>query len=324
MPDALELSRLKRLDNRASSHCGMRFCMGPLDLNFDWNHARAFLVTAEQGSFSAAARALGIAQPTIGRQVAALEQGLGLALFNRTTNTLELTAAGIELLESVRAMQTAARHFSQTAQGQSRALEGTVCITASELIAAYILPPIITRLRHLHPGIDIRIVTSNKSHDLLRRQADIAIRNYTPKQPDLVAKKVADRHARLYANPSYLKQLGNPRTAADLSQAEFFSFDDTEAMITGLSHLGLELTTKNFPITTDNHLVQWEMCKLGAGICIVMDEVGDREPRVQRVLPDSPSFPVPIWIVAREELRTSRRLRVVYEILSEGLATSTR
>lgn len=287
---------------------------------FNWNHARAFLVAAEEGSFSAAGRALETAQPTIGRQVAALEAELGVTLFERIGSALELTSAGLDLVEHVRAMNDAATRVSLSATGQSLSIEGTVCITASELISTYILPPILARLRRAHPGIELEIVASNSARDLRRREADIAVRNFTPSQPELVAKKVADRSARLYATPGYLAALGDPSSPAELSRADFFGFDRSEVMITGLRAFGIALTPKNFPVITDNHLVQWELCKQGAGICIVMDEVGDAEPRVRRVLPDLPPLPIPVWLATHRELRTSRRIRVVFDLLAEGLS----
>ncbi|MGB1277130.1 MAG: LysR family transcriptional regulator, partial [Nannocystaceae bacterium] len=168
-------------------------------IGFDWNRARAFLVTAEEGSFSAAARALGTTQPTVGRQVAGLEEELGLTLFERVGKGLELTASGLELIEHVRAMGAAAMRVSLTATGQAGALEGTVCITASELIATFLLPPILAGLRWKHPGIELEVVASNDVRDLLRREADIAVRNVAPTHPELVARSLGTRYARPYA-----------------------------------------------------------------------------------------------------------------------------
>jgi len=309
----------KRMDNPGFCIRGMRLCMEWKAIRFDWNRARAFLVTAEEGSFSAAGRALGIAQPTIGRQVAALEEELGVTLVERIGGTIELTSAGLDLLEHLRAMGEAATRVSLSAAGKSLSIDGTVCITASDLISAYILPPIIARIRRSHPGIEIEILVSNTARDLRRREADIAVRNFTPTQPELIVRKIADRHARLYASPAYLEQIGNPRSPADLSRADFFGFDRTPMMITHLRAMGLELSAKNFPIITDNHLVQWELAKQGLGICIVMDEVGDAEPRVRRVLPKLPTIPVPVWLATHREMHTSRRIRVVFDLLAEGL-----
>lgn len=293
--------------------------MGRHGMMFDWNRARALLLTAEEGSFSAAARALGVAQPTVGRQVTALEDELGVALFERIGSTLELTAAGLELVEHARAMGEAATRLSLAATGQSHDLEGTVCITASELIAAYLMPPAVARIRREYPGIEIEIVASNTARDLQRREADIAVRNFKSTQPELVARKVADRSARLYASCAYIERIGGPTSPADLARADFFGFDRTDLMIDGLRALGVDVTLENFPVVTDNHLVQWQLAKQGVGICIVMDEVGDADPTMRRVLPELPPFPVPIWLTCHRALRTSRRIRVVFDLLAEEL-----
>ena len=288
-------------------------------IGFDWNQARAFLVTSEEGSFSAAARALGMTQPTLGRQVAALEQELGVTLFERVGTRLELTSTGLELVEHVRAMGDAANRVSLTATGQSSSVVGTVCITASEVIAAYMLPAIVGRLRVEHPGIELEIVASNQARDLHRREADIAIRNFRVSQPDLVARKIKDSRAHMYASPAYLDRIGHVSSLEDLAKAEIFAFDRTDLMIDGLKALGVEVTRRQFPIVTANHLVQWELCKQGAGICLIMEEIGDAEPRVQRVLPTMPHIPIPMWLVCHRELRTSRRIRLVFDRLAEDL-----
>lgn len=289
-------------------------------VGFDWNRARAFLVTAEEGSFSAAARALHTTQPTVGRQVAALERELGVTLFERVGTRLELTPAGLDLVEHVRSMSDAATRVSLAARGQATSVEGTVSITASDAVAAFMLPPILDRLRLDHPGIEVDLVVSNEPRDLHRREADIAIRNFRSDQPDLIAKRIRDTSAHFYAAPSYVERVGPLVSAADLSRAEIFAFDRTQAMIAGFEALGLHVTREQFPIATGNHLVQWELCKQGVGICMMMTEVGDAEPRVARVLTDLPSIPLPIWLVCHRELRTSRRIRLVFDRLAEGLA----
>lgn len=289
-------------------------------IKFDWNRARAFLVTAEEGSLSAAARALGMTQPTLGRQVTALEQELDVVLFERIGQRLALTPSGLELLEHVQAMGEAATHVSLTASGQSQNIEGSICITASEIHAAYLLPPIIDKLRRTEPGIDIELIASNSASDLGRREADIAVRSFRPTQPELIAKKIKEVPARLYAATHYLKKIGFPKTAEDLNQADFIGFDKTDMLVKGYNELGLNLTLKNFPILTESHLVHWELVKQGLGIGIVPEDIGDAEPLVQQALPTLAPIVFPIWLTAHRELKTSRRVRLVFDLLADELS----
>ncbi len=291
-------------------------------VNFDWNRARAFLVTAEEGSLSAAARALGMTQPTLGRQVTALEQELGVALFERVGRGLALTPSGLELVEHVRAMGDAASRVSLTASGQSQSIEGAICITTTEAYAAFVLPPIIAKLRQIEPGITIEIVASNAVSDLRRREADIAIRNGRPTDPDLIGKKVKDDFAQFYATPAYLDQIGNPSSLAGFSQADFIGFDDNKPLLDGLNALGFNLTGGNFPVLTGSHLGYWELVKQGLGVGVMQMQTGDAEPLVKRVLPTMDPIEVPVWLVAHRELRTSRRVRLVFDFLSDELSTS--
>lgn len=288
-------------------------------VKFDWNRARAFLITAEEGSLSAAARALGMAQPTLGRQVDALEAELGVVLFERVGRGFELTPSGFELLEHVRAMGAAANRVSLAAAGQSQSITGTVCIAASDVHAALLLPPILAKLRMAHPGIAIELVASSKASDLRRREADIAIRNFQPTEPDLIARKLRDMPARLYATPGYLERIGNPRRPGDLGKAEFVNIDRTGMFLKGLNAMGMGLTESNFPIMTENYLVMWELVKHGLGIGILDGDVGDAEPRVRRVLADADPLMFPVWLVAHRELNTSRRVRAVFDLLAVEL-----
>ncbi len=288
-------------------------------VKFDWNKARAFLVTAEEGSLSAAARALGMAQPTLGRQVDGLEQELGIVLFERVGRGLRLTPSGSELLEHVRDMGEAAGRVSLTALGQSQALEGKICISASETYAAVLLPPIITKLRRQEPGIQVEIVVANHASDLRRREADIAIRNFRPVEPDLIAKKIGDADAVLYATPDYIAKIGNPTKPQDLSRADFVNIDHGGMMIKGLNALGLGLTEANFPLLTESYLVMWELVRQGAAIGILDAYIGDADPTVARVLPDMEPLAFPIWLVAHRELATNRRIRMVYDFLAKEL-----
>jgi DNA-binding transcriptional LysR family regulator len=289
-------------------------------VTFNWNWARAFLVTAEEGSLSAAARALGMTQPTLSRQVEALQAELGLVLFERAGRGLVLTPSGVELLDQVRGMGEAATRVSLSASGRSQAIEGSICITASEVYAAFLLPAIVTRLRAAHPGIEVEIVASNATADLRRREADIAIRNVASTQPDLVVRKIRDDRAHMYAAESYLHAIGNPDSLAALTRAEFLGFARTDVLIRALNALGLEVTKRNFPILCDSHLVQWEFVKQGAGIGLITETIGAAEPRVRRVLPAMAPIIVPMWLATHRELRTSKRVRTVFDFLAAELA----
>lgn len=303
----------------------MRIRMDWRAVKFDWNRARAFLVTAEEGSLSAAARALGMTQPTLGRQVTALEEELGIALFERVGRGLTLTAGGLELLEHVRRMGESASVLSLAASGQSQTIEGAISITASEVISAFLLPPVLERLRRTHPGVEIKLVATNAVQDLRRRQADIAIRSGRPTDPNLVATRLRDTPAHLYATPGYLKRIGNPRTFADFSRADFVGFsDDDDQFMNGLNALGFSLTPKNFALHTQNHMVLWELVKSGLGIGAIIDEVGDAEPLVRRALPSMAAIPVPAWLVAHREVHTSRRVRLVFDLIAAQFAPTKR
>lgn len=296
----------------------MQKCMDWRKSSFDWNRARAFLVTAEEGSFSAAARALGMAQPTLGRQVAALEEELGVSLFERVGNKLVLTATGLDLVEHVRAMAEASVRFSRIAAGQAHALDGLVRVAASEAVSAHLLPPIVAALRAAHPGIQVELVASNATSDLRRREADIAIRHVRPHGDDLVARLVRETSiAHLYAAPSYLASIGNPRTAETLAaRGHVIGFDDRDTLERMLGSRGLPFRPDSFPVRTENHLVQWELAKRGLGMCVMMSEIGDHEPLVRRALPAHPGvFEFSTWLICHRELATSRRLRTVFDFL---------
>lgn len=289
-------------------------------VQFDWNRARAFLVTAEEGSLSAAAKALGLAQPTLGRQVRALEDELGVELFERAGKSLSLTASGLELIEHVRAMGLAASRMSFAAAGQTQSIDGVTRITASEVAAAHVLPPALKKLRSAAPLMSIEVLATNSTSDLMRREADIALRSFRPQQPDLIARRVRDACTRLYATPGYLARLDQGNGRPGLSEAEFIGFDDTDRLIDLLNQHGMSVDYRNFPLLTLNQLVQWEWVKQGLGIGLMLEAVGDNEPAVQRVLPEDEPIRFPSWLVAHRGLKTSRRVRLAFDMLAAELA----
>jgi len=290
-------------------------------ITFDWNRARAFLVTAEEGSLAAAARSMGMAQPTLGRQVAALESEIGFDLFTRRGRGLELTPNGIKLLEHVRIMGDAANQFSLSASGKSDVIEGNVSITASELLSTFMLPPMIKALRELEPGIEIEIYSTNEQRDLNRREADIAIRSVRPTQPELIAKRLCSVRGHLYAAKSYLQQLGNPPSIAELNKANFIDTEKPGRLMTLLNSQGFSLTRQNFPVISNSHIVQWELVKQGMAISATVEEIGDNEPLVERVVVSNlPLITMDLWIVTHNELRTNPRIRRVFDFMVSEFA----
>ena len=291
--------------------------------DFDWAQARAFLVTAEAGSFSGGARTLGLTQPTLSRQVAALEADLGVTLFERIGNALQLTETGLDLLDHVRAMSEGAQRVLLTASGRSNEVAGPVTITATDVVASHILPKALARVRHEAPGVTIDIVATNAIQDLRRREADISIRHVRPTEPELVGRSLGDAQARLYAASSYLDRIGRPATAEELvERADFlhFGFGNLAEIVPELRALGIPVTEASFPLGSDTPAVSWSLMQGGLGVAMMMTEVGENTPGVEPVLPDMKPITFPYWLVTHREVHTSKRIRLVYDLLVEELS----
>ena len=289
-------------------------------VSFDWNQIRAFLATAEEGSLSAAARALGSTQPTVGRQISGLEADLGVTLFERAGRSLVMTGAARDLLEHVQAMGDAASRVSMVAAGQSEEVAGRVVITASDLLAAGYLPKVLRRLREEAPGIIVDIVASNRIENLTRRDADIAIRHVQPEQSDLIARRLPDASAGYYAATSYLDRYGRPETVAELEHHSFIGPRDTGQMLAFLTGQGVTVLPERFRANSDSAVVMWEMMRAGLGILVGPVEFAPDTTGIERVLPEAPPIRFPVWLATHRELRTSRRIRIVFDLLAEALA----
>jgi DNA-binding transcriptional LysR family regulator len=286
----------------------------------DWNHLKAFLETAEAGSLSAAARKLGLVQSTLSRQVAALEQRLGATLFERVGKSMVLTDAGVALLEHARAMNAAAAELELVASGRSQAVDGVVSVSAADTVAAYLLPPLLPRLQQVAPGLAVEIVTSNAISDLRRREADIAIRHLRPDQPELIGRLVREASAGFYASTQWVRVHGHPRHAGELKGRAFVGSDRAGRYLEHLQRAGLHVQAHDFSAYAENLVTWWALVQAGMGISPMMDEIAARTPGVVRVLDEVPPVRFPIWLVTHRELRTARRIRVVFDFLAEALA----
>lgn len=284
----------------------------------DWTLIRSFLAVAEAGSLSAAARATGVSQPTLGRHIQAVEAALQVQLFARTAQGQALTKAGRAVLPAARAMQAAAAELALTARGHSGGSEGTVRITASRVVSHVILPEVLARLRAEEPGIQIDLVSSDTTENLLFGEADIALRMYRPTQADLVARQIATLPLGLYAAQTYLDRRGRPSTPEDLMQHDFIGQDRMDQIIRVMRMLGMEVGRSFFPVRCDDPLTYVELIRAGCGLGGILRAVGDADPALERidVIPDLPSLPV--WLTAAPRLRQSPRLRRVWDALARG------
>lgn len=285
----------------------------------DWNQLKAFLETAETGSLSAAARKLGLSQPTLSRQVAAIEQRMGVTLFERVGKAMALTPTGLDLLEHARGMGAAADALSLAATGRSQAMGGVVSVSASDAVAAHVLAPLVRQLRDQEPGIAIEVIASNALSDLLRREADIAIRHVKPQQPELIARLIREATASFYASEDWVKTHGHPRSAEDAAHLSFVGSDRSGQFLAYLRQHGLPLSEANFSCYAEHSIANWSLVRQGMGIGAMMDEIALDTPGIVRVLDAVPPVRFPIWLVSHRELRTSRRIRVVFEALAKGL-----
>lgn len=286
-------------------------------LQFDWNRAKAFLVVADEGSLSAAGRALGISQPTLGRQISALEQELKVSLFERVSKGLELTHAGVQLYAHVKKMAEAANEFSLAALGQNEEVSGQVCISLSELDAYFTLPPLMGAFRKIAPNIQLEVVVSNDMSDLKRREADIAIRYQRPSQPDLIAKKLGDEVVHLYGQKDYVESFGN-RSPSEVENLSLVGFDQSDQMKSYLRELGWPIKDEHFSVLCKNQMVQFQLMKQGKVLAFLPDHIAAQH---SDILPAFTQQFEPIqleaWLVCHRELHTNRKVRVVFDFLAE-------
>lgn len=285
----------------------------------DWNLIKSFVVVAETGSLSAAARKLSASQPTLGRHIAELEQALGVTLFRRGRSGYQLTEAGAVLYERGRAVAERATAFSLLALGSVEAIEGTVRIAASEVVAAYVLPEMTARLGAEEAGIEVEIVASNQVENLLRRDADIAVRMVEPRQNELVARKVTDIPLCLCAAKSYLDQRGRPLQPSDLAQHALIGFDRSDEMIHAFAALGVPVGRSTFRFRSDNQIVLLEALRAGNGIGVIQEPLADRDPLVEKLLPGLPLPTLPVWLAVHRDVRNSVRIRRVLDFLHQEL-----
>jgi DNA-binding transcriptional LysR family regulator len=290
-----------------------------MNIFFDWALVRSFLAVLEQGSLLGAARQLQSSQPTIGRHVAELEKQLGLVLFDRTGRGLIPTEAALRLADSARAMQSGADQLARSVVGADRSTSGTVRISASQPMACFVLPPLLAQMRSYLPDVQVELVASNSVSNLLRREADIAVRMVQPEQATVIARRVGKVLLRACAHQDYLRRRGVPRQPSDLLAHELIGGDRDDATLRGFAARGLAVERKDFAFRSDDLIVVWQAVRAGLGIGFVSEHQLRLDPAVHVVLPKVRIEPLPVWLAVHKEIRTSQRIRAVYDFLSDAL-----
>ena len=289
------------------------------EVDFDWNQARAFMATAEEGSFSGAARALKTTQPTITRQISALEKSLQVMLFERSNRGLKLTSAGQHLLSHVLDMGAAASRVSMSAQNYATDIEGEVSVTAADFMCTYYVIEAVKQLKVSAPKISVRVLPSDQVQDIKYRDADIAIRHVPTTEPDLIAKKIGDWSANFYAARGYLDRLGRAKQYKDLERFEFVGPQDPTAFIEMCRAKGLDLKREQFTYPCSSTLLAFEMVRRGVGAGVLADAIAKNDPEMEMLWPDSPPHIFPVWLVTHQELRKAQKIRAVFDALERVL-----
>ncbi len=285
-----------------------------------WDLYRSFLTVLGAGSLSGAARALGLAQPTVGRHIEALEKALGgAALFTRSPGGLRPTEAALSLAPHAEAMAAAAETLIRTASGDAESVRGAVRVTASDIVGAEVLPPILTAFRERHGEVAIELALSNRQEDLLRRDADIAVRMARPTQGALFARRVGSVHLGFYAHRRYLQKHGEPRTLDDLAGHALIGYDRLAPPLEALKTIGFEVSRDLFALRTDSDLAQLAALRAGFGICACQPAIARRDPDLVPILAGAFGFDLEAWVVMHEDLKASRRMRLMFDHLVEGL-----
>ena len=286
---------------------------------FDWSLVRSFLAVLEKGSLLAASRDLQLSQPTIGRHVAELESQLGLVLFDRNGRGLLPTEAAYHLAESARIMQSGADQLARNVMGADLGASGTVRITASQPVSCYVLPPLLAQMRLSLPDVQVELVASNEVSNLLRREADIAVRMVQPQQASIIARRVGKVTLRACAHQDYLRRRGVPRQPSDLLSHDLIGGDRNDDTLKGFAAQGLVVGREQFAFRADDLIVVWQAVRAGLGVGFVSEHLIRSDPAVIPVLPKLKIEPLPVWLAVHKEIRTSKRIRAVYDFLADAL-----
>jgi DNA-binding transcriptional LysR family regulator len=291
----------------------------PTTDGFDWALVKSFLAVLDAGSLTGAARRLNAHQPTLSRHVSELEAQLGTPLFERTGRGVSPTAAALAIADAARRMEDGALALARGLAASRSAETGTVRISTSAVAATWLLPPVIAALREAEPGIAIELVSTNQITNLLRREADIAVRMVRPVQTSLIARKLGDVEIVAAAHRSYLARAGTPRDARELAQHRLIGYDRDDTIERGFARMNMALAHDRFGVRTDDQVAYGRLVAAGAGIGFVARYNIRHWPGVVALLPGLEIPPLPCWLAVHREIRSNRLVRRVFDFLADAL-----
>lgn len=284
-----------------------------------WELYRSFLAVMREGSLSGAARMLDMTQPSLGRHIRQLEDMLGVSLFARSPQGLSPTDLAHALMPHAQAMASASAALRRAASMRHDAMSGVVRVTASDVIGVEVLPPMLAAFRARHPGVVIELSLSNQMENLLRRDADIAVRMGRPAQEALVARRLGHIALGMYAHKRYVQAHGRPKTIADLAAHTLIGFDTETPYIRSMRPAGVPYAREHFALRTDNDLAAIAMLRAGYGIAICQTGIAQRDPNLIRLLADDFELRMDTWLAMHEDLRRSALTRALYDHLAAAL-----
>ena len=284
-----------------------------------WDFYRTFLTVLKEGSLSAAARDLGLTQPTVGRHIDALEGIIGFQLFIRSPQGLIPTEAALDLKPHAEQLAANAAALLRAATGQGKTVRGTVRISASEVIGIEVLPPMLAPLNERHPDLVIELSVSDQVEDLLRQQADIAVRMVAPAQDALITRRIGGIPLGLHAHRRYLDLHGVPEKLDDLRDHRMIGFDRESAFVRAMRKRVPLLGIMRPTLKSDSNLAQMAMIRAGCGIGVCQVELARRDPNLMRLLATEFELPLETFVVMHETMKTTPRCHVTFDALVEGL-----
>ena len=291
----------------------------------DWNDLRYFLAVAREGSTLAGARTLGTSQTTVARRIAALEEVLGIRLFEKRQAGYVLTPAGQELLDKARRVEVSAEAFTEAASARTRDLTGSVRITSEEIYALSLISPLLRDLHDLHPEIMVELDTSSGLRDLGAGEADIALRSSSSEQPaGLVGRRLGVDDWTLYCSRDYAERHGRPTSIKELKRHAIVGGGGAklwEHYQAWLRSMDLEDRVAMHHASSTGLL---SAIRSGFGVAVLPCVVGDADPDLIRCIPPRDGHGRVLWLLTHERVRHEPRIRTVIDFLYERLSRHVR